>query len=480
MWVRPPPSAQLCIDKCNKIKFFAMDTSQQNNIEESIIKEQKLSFITKSKKSFFTWKKKNITWKNVFSIFGIFVIMMIFSQVVENYGYKKGLKDAINRGTEINFWSTQNVFGMSNQKSESNWFVFWDIWSRIKNDYIDGKKVTDEKMIENAIRGLVASTEDPFSEYLTQEDYKELNSELQGSFDGIGAEISRRNGQVVIVSPLKDTPAYKAGLKPGDIILEVDGVSTVDATSNEVVKLIRGKKGTVVNIVVFRESTYEKKVFNITRNKIDVPSLEMEETSDGIIILKIYNFYDPLLAQFDRAVQLIKEKNPKGIIVDLRNNPGGYLDAYIDMGQYFFKRGQSLLIEDFGGKKDSEIYRANRDGELRNHKMVVLVNEGTASAAEILAGALRDNNNVLIVGEKSFGKGSVQELMPIRNNNFLKLTIAYWLTPKGINISKKGIVPDIKVEVKDVDNTTSTYEKSDLTKDIQLKRAYDELLKLIK
>lgn len=280
-------------------------------------------------------------------------------------------------------------------------------------------------MIENAIRGLVASTEDPFSEYLTQEDYKELNSELQGSFDGIGAEISRRNGQVVIVSPLKDTPAYKAGLKPGDIILEVDGVSTVDATSNEVVKLIRGKKGTVVNIVVFRESTYEKKVFNITRNKIDVPSLEMEETSDGIIILKIYNFYDPLLAQFDRAVQLIKEKNPKGIIVDLRNNPGGYLDAYIDVGQYFFKRGQSLLIEDFGGKKDSEIYRANRDGELRNHKMVVLVNEGTASAAEILAGALRDNNNVLIVGEKSFGKGSVQELMPIRNNNFLKLTIAY-------------------------------------------------------
>ncbi len=336
-------------------------------------------------------------------------------------------------------------------------------------------------MIENAIRGLVSSAEDPFSEYLTYEDYKELNSELQGSFDGIGAEISRRKGQVVVVAPLKDTPAYKAGLKPGDIILEVDGISTIDASTGEVVKLIRGKRGTVVNIVVFRESTYEKKVFDITRSKIDVPSLEVEETSDGIIILKIYNFYDPLVAQFDRAVKIIKEKNPRGIIIDLRNNPGGYLDAYVDVGQYFFERGKLLLQEDFGSKKDEVVYRANRDGELKNYKMVVLVNEGTASAAEILAGALRDNNKVLIVGEKSFGKGSVQELMPIRNNNFLKLTVAYWLTPNGINISKKGIVPDIEVKAKEGDfEQVSTYEQSNLQKDNQLKRAYEELLKIIK
>lgn len=460
----------------------------QNELENNIIETEKIEK-TNQKNGFLRvflfdikkWSKKNITWKNGLSILGIFIIMMVFSQVIINYGYKKGLKDAVARGSEIGFWSTQNVFGMTGQKTESNWFVFWDVWSRIKNDFIDSKNITDEKMVENAIRGLVSSTEDPFSEYLTYKDYKELNSELQGSFEGIGAEITKRNGQVTIVAPLRDTPADKAGLRPGDIILEVDGVSTLDASVNEVVKLIRGKKGTSVNIVVFRESSYEKKVFDIIRNKINVPSLELEESSDGIIIVKVYNFYDPLVAQFEKAIEIIKQKNPKGIILDLRNNPGGYLDTYIDVGQYFFKKDSLLLLEDFGDKKEEVVYKSNRDGELKDYKIVVLVNSGTASAAEILAGALRDNNKVLIVGEKTFGKGSVQELMPVRNNNFLKLTVAYWLTPNGVNISKKGIIPDIEVKLTEEEmEQMSTYELSDIKKDKQLNRAYNELLKLIK
>ncbi len=451
--------------------------------------EKEIIIIDKNQESFFgnlkleigKWWKKNGTWKNGLSVFVIFATLMFFSQLMTNYGYKRGINDALNRSTEVGFWSTQNVFGMDSQKSESNWYVFWDVWARVKNSYIEGSSITDEKMIENAIRGLVRTTEDPFSEYLTYEDYKELTGELQGSFEGIGAEISRRNGQVVVAAPLKDTPAYKAGLKPGDIIIEVDGVSTIDATTNDVVKLIRGPKGTTVTVVVFREENYERKTFKITRSQINVPSLELEETSDGIMIIKMYNFYDPLVPQFAKAVEIIKQKQPKGIILDLRNNPGGYLDAFIEVGQYFFERGATLLVEDFGDIKDDMIYRSKRNGELKDYKMVVLVNEGSASASEILAGALRDNNKVLIVGEKTFGKGSVQELMPIRNNNFLKLTVAYWLTPSEVNVSKKGIVPDIEVKQEEEDLTIiSSYDVSDLKKDAQLNRAYQELLKIIK
>ncbi len=339
----------------------------------------------------------------------------------------------------------------------------------------------DEALVENAIRGIVATTEDQFSEFLTYKDYEELNGELAGSFEGIGAEIGKRDGQVVIIAPLKNSPAAKVGLRAGDMIIEVDGQSTIDFSSTDVVKLIRGKKGTKVNVTVYRESIADRKSFEIVREQINIPSCDVEFTNDNIAVLRIYNFYDNVLSEFATALNTIKQKNPKGIIIDVRNNPGGYLDAYLEMAGNFFNKGEVVLIEDFNGKQENVTEISNGDGFLKNKKIVVLINGGTASAAEILAGALRDNNKVKIIGEQSFGKGSVQELMPLKNNNFLKLTIAYWLTPKGTNISKKGIAPDIEIKIpEDMIDAMGSYEGIDLVKDIQLKKAMEELNKIIK
>lgn len=435
----------------------------------------------KFKINFKAWAKKFFVKKNIISLIVIFILLLGLTQVAVNFGYQMGMVDSFKKQTQLNFWLSQNVLGFSNKKSESDWYVFWDVWSKLKNEYVERDLLTDEALVENAIRGIVATTEDQFSEFLTYQDYEDLNGELAGSFEGIGAEIGKRNGQVVIIAPLKNSPAAKIGLRAGDMIIEVDGKSTIDFSTTDVVKLIRGKKGTKVNVTVYRESIADKKTFEIVRDQINIPSCDVEFTNDNVAVLRIYNFYDNLLSEFATSLATIKQKNPRGIIIDLRNNPGGYLDAYLEMAGHFFNKGEVVLIEDFNGKQENVTEISKGDGFLKNKKIVVLINGGTASAAEILAGALRDNNNVKIIGEQSFGKGSVQELMPLRNNNFLKLTIAYWLTPKGTNISKKGITPDIEVKVpEELIDAMGSYEGIDLAKDIQLKKAMEELNKIIK
>lgn len=428
-----------------------------------------------------TWSKSFFTKKNIISLVVISIILMTLTQLSLSFGYRMGMIDSVKKQSQVNFWLSQNILGLGNTKSESDWYVFWDVWSKIKNEYVDRADIEDEKLIEYAIRGIVGSTGDQFSEFLTYKDYQELNGELAGSFEGIGAEIGKRNGQIVIIAPLKNSPASKAGLRAGDAIIEVDGKSTIDFSTTEVVKLIRGKKGTNVKITVFRENSMDKKEIEITRAKISIPSCDVEFTNDNIAVLRIYNFYDNVIPEFSQAINLIKDRNPRGIVLDLRNNPGGYLEAYLEMANTFFKKGEVVLIEDFKGKQANETKISLGDGYLKDKRMVVLINGGSASAAEILAGSLRDNSKTKIVGEKSFGKGSVQELMPLKNNNFLKLTIAYWLTPKGVNISKKGIEPDIEVKVKDEEiDALGAYEGINVNKDSQLKKAIEELNKIIK
>lgn len=448
---------------------------------DAVISSMEIKENKKSKFNFKNWSKSFFVKKNIISLIVILAILLTLTQVSLSFGYRLGLVDSIKKQSQLNFWLSQNIVGASRKGSESDWYVFWDVWSKLKNDYIDHADISDEKLIEYAIRGIVGATGDQFSEFMTYKDYEELNGELAGSFEGIGAEIGKRNGQIVIISPLKDSPAAKAGLRAGDAIIDIDGKSTIDLTTTDVVKLIRGKKGTQVKVTVFRESSSDKKVIEITREKINIPSCDVVFTEDNIAVLRIYNFYDNVVPEFSEALNKIKQNNPRGIIVDLRNNPGGYLEAYLEMANSFFKKDDIVVIEDFKDKQDKETKISLGDGFLGNKKMIVLVNGGTASAAEILAGALRDNNQVKIIGEKSFGKGSVQELMPLKNNNFLKLTIAYWLTPKGTSISKKGIVPDIEVKVKDEEiDALSTYEGININKDSQLKKAVEELNKIIK
>jgi carboxyl-terminal processing protease len=242
---------------------------------------------------------------------------------------------------------------------------------------------------------------------------------------------------------------------------------------------IRGKKNTKVELTIMRNTWDKPKIISIVRSSINIPSAEVTMLPNNIALLRIYNFYQPLPSQIAKAVQTIQTNKAKGIILDLRNNPGGFLDIYTDIGNYFFADNTLLLIEDYEDKQFNKEYKTFRDGELKDIPIVVLINEGTASAAEILAGALRDNRGVKLVGENSFGKGSVQELVDLSGGNQLKITVAHWLTPNGTDISKKGIKPDIVVKLEQEEDNGS-YSTITLENDSQLKRAYDEIISSVK
>ncbi len=421
------------------------------------------------------WFKK--IWKKDLLLF-VILILCSLSLLIGFYilAYNQGI-DSLRRKNDteqpiINFVPNRNV------KIDAN--LFAEVLKTISSRYYDKSKLDSEKLMEGAIKGMVNSLEDPFSEFLNAKDLEELNTELKGSFEGIGAEVGKKEDKIVIVAPLANTPAERAGIKPQDQVVEVDGVSTYNMTTNDVVLKIRGKKGSTVVLTIMRNSWDKPQKISIVRDTINVPSASVEILPDGIALLKIYNFYEPLSEQFAKAVKAVEQNKVKGIIVDLRNNPGGYLDVYREIGNYFFKKGSLLLIEDYKGARENTEYRAFKDGELKGIPIIVLINGGTASASEILAGALRDNRGVKLIGEISFGKGSVQELLNLSGGNQIKLTIAHWLTPKGFDIHKKGLKPDIVVEPnKEMENSAS-YGTSSLEKDNQLKKAYDELIKIIK
>jgi carboxyl-terminal processing protease len=282
----------------------------------------------------------------------------------------------------------------------------------------------------------------------------------------------------VVVSPLPGTPAETAGLQPNDIILKIDKQETNDLSSQEAANLIRGPKGTTVTLTIYRPAWNEAKEIKLVRDKIVVPSLKWQMLDDNIVLnkriayLRIYSFNQPLTFDFYQAAFQIINANPEGLIIDLRNNPGGYLDSVINIGGWLLPKGAIVLKEDFGNS-EVKIYRANGNGLLKDIPTVVLVNEGTASASEILAGALRDERGIKLIGIKTFGKGSVQELVSLENDNSLKITIAKWLTPNGTIIQDNGLIPD--VEIKNEEDLGS-YTQINLEKDKQLGKALEVLL----
>ena len=254
-----------------------------------------------------------------------------------------------------------------------------------------------------------------------------------------------------VIAPLEDTPAKEAGLLAGDKILQIDGKSTIDMTIDDAVNLIRGPKGSKVTLTIAREGLDAPKDVEITRNVINVPSLrwELKDIADNkkMAYIKIHQFSENAGFDFSVAAREILDSPAQGIILDLRNNPGGYLEVSQDIAGWFLKQGDVVTIEDYGGKQDQELYKAFGSSKLIDYPIVVIMNQGTASASEILAGALRDNRGVQLIGEKSFGKGSVQELSDLRGGSFLKVTVAHWLTPKGDLIDDEGLEPDVAVEI---------------------------------
>ena len=335
---------------------------------------------------------------------------------------------------------------------------FWKVWHLIDQKYPGASEVTAEERIYGAIQGLVGSVGDPYSVYFPPEDSKDFQDTISGSFEGIGMEVGLKDKIVTVIAPLKNTPAERAGIKAGDKILKIGATTTNDMTIDDAVDLIRGPKGTVVKLTIFREGVDVPFEIPVTRDVISIPTLDRELRSDGVYIIKLYNFSASSASLMVDALRAFSESGSKKLILDLRGNPGGYLDSAVFIASYFLPQGDVIVTEDFGTHGSPRTYRSKgfRMLDHANIKIAVLVDKGSASASEILAGALSEHNVAPLIGETTYGKGSVQEVLDVTDDTTLKLTIAKWLTPNGTSISEKGIAPTIPVVVteKDIQNKT--------------------------
>lgn len=321
-----------------------------------------------------------------------------------------------------------------------------EVYSKLKANF-DGE--LDAAKLQDGLRtGLVQAAGDPYTEFLDEQASKEFQENLSGSFEGIGAELGKEDELIVIVSPIAGFPAEKAGLKANDAIVEINGESAVDLSIIQAVQKIRGPKGTEVKLGVIRDG--KRLDFTITRDTISIPSVKTEKVSGNIGVIRISRFGEDTTQLVREAAQKFKNENVKGIILDLRGNPGGLLDASVEVASVWLPEGQTILQEK-RGEEVIKTYFAQGNPILNGVETVVLINEGSASASEIVAGALSDHGAATLIGTKSFGKGSVQEVQELDFGGLLKVTIARWYTPEGINIDENGIKPDKEVKLTDKD-----------------------------
>lgn len=354
----------------------------------------------------------------------------------------------------------KNVVNKNTGKSANTDFsLFWDAWDKLTENY--NGELDSDKMLQGAISGMISTIGDPYTMYLTPEQMKLLDEELQGSFEGIGIEIGLRDNQILIIAPIDDTPAKKADLRANDKILEIDSKSTEGMTMDQAVSMIKGAKNTEVNLKILRgEETLQK---TILRDTIVIKSVKAEIKND-YGYLKINTFGEDTANEVKNALEDFKSKNVKGYIVDVRGNPGGYLDSAVDIASYFIDSG--IVLWEKEKQKEKAVNTTNK--KIVDKPIMVLIDKGSASASEIFAGALRDRARITLVGEKSFGKGSVQSIESLKSGS-LKITIAQWLTPDKTVINNVGLTPDINVEF--------TEEDYKANKDPQLERALEEIVK---
>lgn len=333
------------------------------------------------------------------------------------------------------------------KSAEVDFSVFWDTWRVIQEEFVGRKNLNYQNLVWGAAKGLVQSLNDPYSSFFPPSDLKEFNVAITGKFEGIGIEIGIRKSVLTVIAPLEGTPAKIAGLKSGDQILKIDDALTSNFTLDEAVKRIRGPKDTTVTLSILRQGWSEPRAFPITRGVIDIIAVSWEPIDKDIAHLKLHSFNEKSFSEFRTKAQEIIASGRQNIILDLRNNPGGFLDASIYIAGWFLKKDEVVVKQNEGdGPFVCRSCRANGDEALLNHKIVILVNSGSASASEILAGALRDNRKIKLIGEKTFGKGSVQELKNLRGGTAIKVTVSKWLTPGEVDITEKGLEPDIEVK----------------------------------
>jgi carboxyl-terminal processing protease len=329
--------------------------------------------------------------------------------------------------------------------------LFWEAYENVQEKFADEGKEDVQNIIYGAISGMVESLGDPYTVFMDPDETEVFLEDVKGTFEGVGMEIGIRDGQLTVVSPMEGTPAQKAGLISGDKIIKIGDVFSQEITVDEAVKLIRGEKGSVVSLTIFREGWEATRVFEIERDIIKVASLKAETIEGNISYIKLYQFSEKAGSDFRDAVSEILKSPADRIILDLRGNPGGYLQVAQDIAGWFLEKGQVVTIEDFGEGKERNEYLSEGPSSLASYPMVVLIDQGSASGAEILAGALRDDRAITLIGETSFGKGSVQEVEWLSDGSTLKITIARWLTPSGLLISGQGLVPDVTLEMTEED-----------------------------
>jgi carboxyl-terminal processing protease len=335
-----------------------------------------------------------------------------------------------------------------------------EVWQILKREHFDRERLDAAALSEGAIRGMLQAVGDPYASYLNATQYAVESQDLRGSFEGIGAEVAMRDGRVTIVAPIPGTPAERAGIQPGDVVLEIDGMSTAGVTLLEAVGKIRGRKGTEVRLLVLHRQSKEPVSITISRDVIPLDSVRFSMLADRIGHLRILNFTSTTNREVQEALEKSRDLGAVGLVLDLRNNPGGLLSAVVDVTSQFLDSGLVLYEIDAQGRRTD--WKVKPGGKGRELPLVVLVNEFSASASEIMAGAIIDQGRGPVVGTTTFGKGSVNNLWPLKDGSGIYFTIARWFTPKGSLIEGKGITPDMVVETQPNGST-----------DVQLDRAIE-------
>lgn len=423
-----------------------------------------------------------------FSKIRFFVVSAAFLLLAGGIGYRLG-----EQGVSVKFSANKRpvVNTAASSQTPVDFGLFWDVWTKVTRYYVDPAMIDTQQMVYGAISGMVAAVGDPYTSFFPPKENKEFKEDLGGAFEGIGAQLGMKDSRVIIVSPLKGMPAEEAGLKPDDIILKVDGKDTVGWTIEDAVNAIRGPKGTkVVLTIVSPLSTEGPKDIAIVRNTITVPSVvswikpvgqitEISEATESasvrsknanayVAYISLSRFGDNTNADWNKAVDEIvrasARTNIHGLVLDLRNNPGGYLDGAVYIGSEFISKGTVVSQVNSDGTRQD--YPVVRPGRLTEMPVVVLVNKGSASASEIVSGALRDSKRAKLVGETTFGKGTVQTPYELSGGASVHITTGKWLLPKGESISHKGLTPDIEIAL---DATRAD------TADTQLSKAIDVL-----
>lgn len=339
-------------------------------------------------------------------------------------------------------------------RGELNFSLFWQVWDNLQTKYYDPGKLIPSEMVYGAIRGMVSAVGDPYTAFIPPQEYKVVQEDLSGSFEGVGIQIGFKGTQLAVIAPLPDSPAEAAGIKAGDLIIAIkDDNKGIDMNTSginltEAVQIIRGPANTKVTLTLLREDVDEPIVTEVIRKNIDVPSIRLtyEGDDESIAYVRLLKFSGETQEEWEDYVpEILSKTNLRGMIIDVRNNPGGYLQGAIDLASDFLEIGETVVIEEVGSSKKSE-YRVEKLGRFRTVKLVVLVNGGSASASEIFAGAIKDNERGMVVGTPTFGKGTIQEPQTVDGGAGLHITIARWLTPSGFWVNDGGLKPDVEIE----------------------------------